>query len=409
MYDASARNVRIGPSLREAAVSARPVVATGQQIGAGWSPALSVAKALAALAEARRIGGEAVYWLADEDHDRAEVASVTGWRAGRLVRHRFRFDTRPGTATGWLPWTPDHQAEASALWGPLPEPQDATLRGHVLALGGPLWDRGLVPFSPTNPTVRDPIQAELERWRELDLEALLAGQADRLVAEGAPLPLDPRMQAAWFSLDPRTGRRTRLDRGTALPNGHWLSPGAALRPLMQSLMLPVTAVVLGPSERAYWRLCEPLWDRVGLTAPRIIPRPSVYVVPPGLRVSPDQLEALRLGAWDRLVFWPGVLPSETFRPTDPDPSWPEPLQTRFRQEQTRSRDRLTKLDRRLHREAVAGALGGDPERLRQALFPFGKPQERVVPGAPWLRNGALLEAILKRMDGATPVILVEET
>ncbi len=30
----------------------RPVVATGQQIGAGWSPALSVVKALAARAEA---------------------------------------------------------------------------------------------------------------------------------------------------------------------------------------------------------------------------------------------------------------------------------------------------------------------------------------------------------------------
>ena len=57
-------------------MSPRPVVATGQQIGAGWSPALSVAKALAALAEARRSGGEAVYWLADEDHDRAEVANV---------------------------------------------------------------------------------------------------------------------------------------------------------------------------------------------------------------------------------------------------------------------------------------------------------------------------------------------
>ena len=47
---------------------ARPVIATGQQIGAGWSPALSVAKALAALAEARRSGAEAVYWLTAEDN-----------------------------------------------------------------------------------------------------------------------------------------------------------------------------------------------------------------------------------------------------------------------------------------------------------------------------------------------------
>ncbi len=389
-------------------MSLRPVVATGQQIGAGWSPALSVAKALAALAEARRSGGEAVYWLADEDHDRTEVASVCGWAGGRLVRHRFRFDTRMGTATGWLPWTPAHQAEASTLWGDLPEPQEPTLRGHALALGRPLWERGLRPFSPTDPTVREPIQTELERWRALDLEALLAEQAESLVTRGAPLPLDPRIQAAWFSLDPSTGQRRRLEAGAPLPKGCWLSPGAALRPLMQSLMLPVTTVVLGPSEQAYWRLCEPLWDRVGLAAPKILPRPSVFVTPPGFQLSAAQLEAVRLGAWDHLATWSGPLPSARFQSVDADPSWPEPLQNRFQKEQARSRQRLTKLDRRLHRLAATRLLGGDPEHLRQTLFPFGAPQERVMPGVPWLRDGALLDAILERMRDAVPVILLEE-
>jgi len=389
-------------------MSPRPVVATGQQIGAGWSPALSIAKALAALAEARRTGAEAVYWLADEDHDRAEVASVVGWDGPRLVRHRFRFDTRPGTATGWLPWTPAHQAEATKLWGPLPEAGDPTLRGHVLALGQPLWKRGLRPFSPTNPEVRDRIQAELERWRTLDLQVELVQQADRLKAQGAPLPLDPRVQAAWFSLDPRTGRRQRLEPGEPLPGGQWLSPGAALRPLMQSLLLPVSAVVLGPSERTYWRLCEPLWDLVGLPAPRILPRPTVFVVPAGYRVAPDQLDALRLGAWENLGSWSGVFPTGMVQETQPDSAWPLPIQERFRRELARSRARLGKLDRRLHREVVARMLGGDPEFLRQSLFPFGRPQERVIPGVPWLRSGALLDAILDRMDGTHPVILVEE-
>ncbi len=389
-------------------MSPRPVVATGQQIGAGWSPALSVAKALAALAEARRTGAEAVYWLADEDHDRAEVASVAGWAGDRLIRHRFRFDTRLGTAMGWLPWTAGHQAEAVALWGSLPEPTEPTLRGHLLALGQPLWERGLRPFSPTEPAVREPIQAELERWRTLDLEALLIRQAGSLEAQGAPLPLDPRVQAAWFSLDPMTGRRQRLEPGAPLAEGHWLSPGAAIRPLMQSLMLPVVAVVLGPSERAYWRLCEPLWERVGLHAPKILPRPSVYVLPRGFSVDAGQLDALRIGAWDGLASWPGTLPTSKFQVTDPDPSWPEPLQARFQREQARSRERLAKLDRRLHREATGRLFGGDPERLRQALFPFGAPQERVISAVPWLRNGALLDAILDRMDGLTSVILVEE-
>jgi len=386
----------------------KPVIATGQQIGAGWSPALSVAKALAALAEARRTGAEAVYWLADEDHDRAEVASVVGRANDRLVRHRFRFETRPSTATGWLPWTPEHQSQAAALWGPLPEPLEATLRGHVLALGQPLWDRGLRPFSPTDPAVRGAVQAELERWRALNLEVDLIRQAGALAAQGAPLPLDPSVQAAWFSLDPSTGRRHRLEPGDALPHGHWLSPGAAIRPLMQSLMLPVAAVVLGPSERAYWRLCEPLWERVGLAPPKILPRPSVFVLPSGFQVTSAQLDALRHGAWDRLASWPGALPSAKYHPAEPEPAWPEPLRLRFQREQARSRSRLTRLDARLHREAAATVLGGDPERLRQTLFPFGRPQERVMPGVPWLRNAALLDAILERMDGTTSPILVEE-
>jgi hypothetical protein len=177
---------------------------------------------------------------------------------------------------------------------------------------------------------------------------------------------------------------------------------------MQSLLLPVAAAVLGPSERAYWRLCEPLWERVGLPEPRILPRPSVFITPPGFQVPTGQLEAIRRGDWDHLAAWPGVLPSARSQGGDPDPAWPEALRSRFEKEQARSRQRLLKLDRRLHRTAAGHLLGGDPERLRQALFPLGSPQERVMPGVSWLRNEALLDAILRRMDSADPVILLEE-
>ena len=397
----------VGGNESSGAGAPKPVVATGQQIGAGWTPALSVAKALAALAEARRTGAEAVYWLADEDHDRAEVASVSGWREGRAVRHRFRFDAPEGTATGWLPWTATHQTEAEALWGPCPAPAVPTLGGHALALGEPLWHRGLRPFSPTAPAVREGIQDTLARWRALNLEADLVRQALCLEAGGLPLPLDPRTQAAWFSLHPVTGLRRRLEPGEPLPHGHWLSPGAALRPLMQSLLLPVAAVVLGPAERAYWRLCEPLWERVALPVPRILPRPSVVVLPRGLRLEADQLSRLQQGDWAGLASWPGVLPSAALGRPAADPAWPEPLRARFAAEVDRTWQRLARLDRRLHREAAARTLGGDPEALRQRLFPFGRPQERVVPGLEWLRDETLLDRILDRMDGRTELILVE--
>lgn len=386
----------------------RPVVVTGQQIGVGWTPALSVVKALAALALARRLGGEAVYWLADEDHDRLEVASTVAFAEHRLVRHRFRFEAPAGTATGWLPWTEAHQAEAQHLWGDLPSPDRPTLRDHVLALGKPLWFRGLRFFSPTERSLRDSIQAELERWRALDLESGLLTQAEALEAEGVELPLDPREQAAWFSLGPRTGLRLRLERGQPCPPGCWLSPGAAIRPLMQSLMLPATHVILGPGERAYWRLTEPLWERVDLEPPQILARPNAFIVPKGLRLAPLQLEALRAGYWEAFLPDRPTLPSQALI-VQPDPAWGPALGNRFRQELARTRHRLLKLDRRIFRDQVGRLIGEDPERLRQQLFPFGKPQERVLPGVLWLRNEVLLDRLLEALGHGEAMVMVEET
>lgn len=384
----------------------RPVVATGQQIGAGWSPALSVVKALAALAEAERLGGEAVHWLADEDHDRLEVASVVGYEGARLKRHRFSFEAPPGTATGWLPWTEAHQREAESLWGAVPAAL-GTLRDHALALGAPLWGKGIRPFSPTDPRVRAGVQPELERWRSIDLERQLLAQAERLERAGAPSPLDPSTQSAWFSLDPRSGRRERLEKGAPLPAGHWLSPGAALRPLLQSLLLPVAAVVLGPSERAYWRLAEPLWELVGLEAPRILPRPGVVVAPTGVRLALSQLPALKRGDWAAFARPAATAPSAKLPEVDGDPGWSSALDQRFRAELARTRTRLEKLDRRLARDAAAGVLGQDPEHLRQRLFPFGLDQERVVPGLFWLRDAALLDRILDALRRGGDLHLVE--
>ena len=386
-----------------------PLVATGQQIGAGWPPALSVAKALAAAAEARRLGGQAVYWLADEDHDRLEVASTVGFQGERLIRHRFRFQAPEHTATGWLPWSATQQREAEGLWGPLPAPEAPTLRGHALALGAPLWRRGLRPFSPTDPAVRNPIQGELERWRALDLETDLVRQAERLERSGTTLTLDPREQAAWFSLDPRSGLRLRLEPEQPCPGGCWLSPGAAVRPLMQSLLLPgLAAVVLGPGERAYWRLTEPLWERVGLEPPRIVDRPSVYVLPRGLNLAEGQLEALRAGRWEAFTGAPPPLPSAALADLRPDPGWNAALAARFQRELARTVQRLEKLDRRLSRDLAARTLGRDPERLRQALFPLGRPQERVIPGLFWLRDEGLLDRMQAGLAEGSMLVLLEK-
>jgi hypothetical protein len=383
------------------------LVVTGQQIGVGWTPALSVVKALTALAVARSLNGQAVYWMADEDHDHLEVASTVGVQSDRIHRHRFRFQAPGGIATGWIPWTPRDQEEAEALWGETPLPATPTLKGHALALGAPLWARGLRPFSPTDPGVRSPIQDTLVHWRSLNLENQLHQQARRLEILGEPLVLDPRNQNAWFSLNPTTGQRSALEPGQPCPANHWLSPGAALRPLMQSLLLSPTHVVLGPAERVYWRLTEPLWERVGLACPKIIARPSLYVIPKGLKLDSSQLEALRHGHWSSIVEGGTPLPSQSLRALRPDPAWGEELGHRFQKVLEATQIKLRKLDRRLQRDQVAKRLVADPERLRQQLFPLNKPQERVLPGLLWLRDEALLDRMLEALSSSNPVLFVE--
>lgn len=387
--------------------SPRPVVATGQQIGAGWTPALSVVKALAALAAAEARGAEAVFWMADEDHDHLEVASTVALGDARLRRHRFRFDAPPATATGWLPWGEAHQREAEALWGPVPRAPEPTLRAHFEALGQPLWRMGLRPYSPTLDPRRPELQDTLLRWRALGLERDLLRQAETLRTQGQVLPLDPAKQHAWFSLDPHTGLRRALEAGEACPEGCWLSPGATLRPLLQSLVLPVVAAVLGPAERAYWRLCDPLWERVGLTPPELLARPSVFVVPRGLPLSASQLPALRAGHWAALASAEAPLPSSLAGPCPRDEAWSQALGHRAEQAWARYQQQLRRLDHRLGRDAAARHLGQDPERLRQTLFPFDRPQERVLPGLGWLRDEALLARLREALRQGGETILVE--
>jgi hypothetical protein len=176
---------------------------------------------------------------------------------------------------------------------------------------------------------------------------------------------------------------------------------------MQSLLLPrLAAVVLGPAERAYWRLTEPLWARVGLEPPRIVDRPSVYVLPRGLALAGAQLEALRHGRWEAFAD-AGALPSAALSGLRPDPGWNPNLAQRFSRELARSRQRLMKLDRRLLRDQAARALGRDPEHLRQLLFPLDRPQERVIPGLFWLREEALLDRMLARLGDGSMLVLLE--
>jgi hypothetical protein len=115
-----------------------------------------------------------------------------------------------------------------------------------------------------------------------------------------------------------------------------------------------------------------------------------------------------VGRWEAFLEEPLALPSAALAAGTPDPGWGPVLADRYLRELARTRQRLTGLDRRLRRDAAAARLGGDPERLRQALFPLGRPQERVLPGWFWLRDDSLLDRLETALAAGSPLILLEK-
>ena len=64
------------------------------------------------------------------------------------------------------------------------------------------------------------------------------------------------------------------------------SPSAALRPVLESWLLPVQATVLGPGEIAYWSQLPPLFRALDVPMPSILPRDSWRVLEPRSGSSP---------------------------------------------------------------------------------------------------------------------------
>jgi uncharacterized protein YllA (UPF0747 family) len=68
--------------------------------------------------------------------------------------------------------------------------------------------------------------------------------------------------------------------GEAASEPERYSPSAALRPVLESWLLPVGATVLGPGEMAYWAQLGPLFQALEVPMPGILPRDSWRVVEP---------------------------------------------------------------------------------------------------------------------------------
>lgn len=266
------------------------MIVTGQQPAVGGGPLYTLVKVAHAVALGAARGEPVHFWCASEDHDVGEAGHADLIRRdGRI--HRCSSDLGGGRASlRFRPakiWWDRLVAQATENLGP--GPGSAFLLAHA-----PLADEGmgawlcrligdLFPGLQTaeahtlRPRWGDALRLALDRWPVAALSELRA----RLLAEGAadafgPLDAPPLFRDLPQGRDPLTIAEARA----LLPAGLGdISPGAALRPVLQQAALPCTAYVGGPGELAYHRFITPVYGALGVNRPELVPRCSLTLIP----------------------------------------------------------------------------------------------------------------------------------
>ncbi|BDP41683.1 hypothetical protein DAETH_16520 [Deinococcus aetherius] len=321
--DLGTLDARVEATLTRLAHPASRVVVTGQQAGLLTGPAYSVHKGADAALLARQLDREdapvvAVYWVASQDHDAAEVASTTLLDHGEELR-RLTLDVPQGVPVGRVGWREEWTAQVLGLldaFDTAPEYR-AAVRSRVeraVAGGGSYADvfarlihgllapAGLLVLDPLHPALATLMAPTLDRELERPLggPALIEDAAERLLEAGFEPQLRRPAGATNLFLEEGDGQRRLLrfdgkrfstETGTytreellALLDADpsCLTPAAGLRPVVQDALLPTLAFVVGPGEIAYGAQLAGVYELHGLRQPLLWPRLSVTWLEPNV-------------------------------------------------------------------------------------------------------------------------------
>ena len=267
-------------------------VVTGQQVGLFTGPCYTIYKALTAVKLARGLTSAglpavAVFWLATEDHDAAEVnhcwafdsehrpvrLAVEAQPAGRSVG-TVELSEPPVAGLRQAIEKLPHGEQVAALAEDCYRPGRSFGEAFQRLLGRLLGSYGLIFVDPLRPSLRRLAAPLLARSLALapELIRLLVERSRALEAAGYHVQVRVEPSASLhFFLD--GDRRIPLRRagevyragGLAWSVGELeaaaerLSPNALLRPVMQDFLLPTLAYVGGPAEIAYLAQAEVLY------------------------------------------------------------------------------------------------------------------------------------------------------
>ena len=375
-------------------------IVAGQQPAIGGGPLYTLVKCCQAVALARAQQGQPVFWCASEDHDLGEADHVDLILPSGDLR-RVRGDLGDGRASlrfrpacaGWNDLIAacrehfGHGLGADFLSASVPHADEPLGAWHCRLLSALLPELRCVEAHTLRPAWTHLWPDIVARWPAAELACARANVAE---------PALPELPAPPVFRDDAQGRVPLTPAQILATDPLLLSPGAALRPVVQQAALAATHVVLGPGERAYHALIGPLYAALGQPRPAIVPRTTVTLVPGAVARACDRAgvdpAAIVAGA-----DWPAApVPTDTaLIALDAAISGLGPRATRRLR---RERDRIAAT---LARQARAGLA---PGAARAWLRPRNAPQDRTLSlfQAVWMHGPGLAALLVDALGSATP-------
>ena len=285
------------------------VVVTGQQVGLFGGPLFTPLKAATAIARARNATAAgkphaALFWLATEDHDFAEINHVTF--PSRRELKKLVYPTTPAApvAVGSVALDESLAPILDQAWELIGSSEamdalvDAYKPGRTFAqafadfYSKVFAAQGLLIFDAASRAVHrmgaPVLRAGLEQADDLHAALLERNQALQAAGYHAQVAVAPG-SSLLFLLDEKTGARLALKRtppSAQEPQGLWqagrdryttadlvgildsaperISPSALLRPLFQDYLLGTSLTIGGPAEIAYFAQSEVIYKRIAV-------------------------------------------------------------------------------------------------------------------------------------------------
>jgi bacillithiol biosynthesis cysteine-adding enzyme BshC len=303
-------------------------VVTGQQVGLFGGPLFTPFKAATAVARARQATAAgrphaAIFWLASEDHDFAEIDHVV-FPARRELKKLIYAEASPAPP---LPvggivlderisplvdqaWDLLGSSDAMEALAAAYRPGNTFAQAFQQFYGKAFAAQGLLVLDASGRDLHrmgaPVLRAALERADEL--HAALMERNGELESAGYHAQVAVGAQSSLlFLMDERTGARLALKRfaaSAAEPHGLWqagrhsfstvdlvgileaqperISPSALLRPVFQDFLLSTSLIVGGPAEIAYFAQSAALFERILGRITPVQPRFSATLVEPAI-------------------------------------------------------------------------------------------------------------------------------